>query len=44
MFENLFRIAMEKFESTLYRREAHEAAPHVIAKTAASPIYNDDPE
>lgn len=21
MFENLFRIAMEKFESTLYRRE-----------------------
>lgn len=44
MFENLLRIAMEKFESTLHRREAHEAAPHVIAKTAASPIYNDDPE
>ena len=30
MFENLFRIAMEKFNNTIHCREAKEAAPHVI--------------
>ena len=43
MFENLLRIAMEKFESTLHCREK-EAAPHVITKSAAPPSSNDDPE
>lgn len=40
MFENLLRIAMEKFNSTLHSREAQEAAPHVIKKAAA--VSNDD--
>ena len=43
MFENLFRIAMEKFNSTLHCRKAQEAAPHVIKKAAAV-SSNDDPE
>ena len=44
MFENLFRIAMEKFNSTIHCREVQEAAPHVITKVAAPPSNNDDPE
>lgn len=43
MFENLFRIAMEKFNSTLHCREAQEATPHVIKKAAAV-SSNDNPE
>lgn len=40
MFENLLRIAMERFNSTLHSREAQEAAPHVIKKAVA--VSNDD--